>query len=71
MASRDRYKDLSKAWGSKEKKADSRSAKSSLKRLTREEQQELLVSRDPELRRLGEDEISTPYQLVEGPTRRR
>lgn len=37
MASRDRYKDLSKAWGSLEKKQDSRRKKHKLKQLTKEE----------------------------------
>lgn len=41
MASRDLYKDLSKAWGSKEKKAESRQSKSTLRRLTIQEVQEL------------------------------
>lgn len=42
---KDDYKKLSKEWGSKRRKQDSRAAKSTLKRLTREERAELAVEK--------------------------
>lgn len=43
--SKDPYKNLSKEWGSKRRKADSRAGKSTLKRLTREERAELAMQK--------------------------
>jgi hypothetical protein len=68
---KDLFKRLTREWGSKNRKADSRAHKAKLHRLSPDEEQELAVATDPELKRLGEDEVSTPYQLVEGPCRRR